>query len=529
MNQKTINAIKKSVCKVHGVNRMYNFDQPYQLNDEYESGGTGFFVDPDHFGDKFKAKRNCRYLLTNFHVCQNYISKSCLLEWPDRNKSYLIADVLYVAPNLDVAILELNIGVPQVKWWAGDHIQWLEKIKNCPLNTKDIIKGSSQNVKCIGFPNLQSDYQLSHGTLSSRGLGMLSCDLSINAGNSGGPLFLSNKVVGICTASICDSERLALAVPIQEIFRFFQHYCDFNSQILRLPCWGMQLKSLTPEYMDHRGIDRAFSGTLVKSVIENQSCAKAGLKKGDIIVGIETKDVKGNVVKYKVDSFAQVEFESTDMRVRVDSVEFMLNLAEDYVIIHYYRRKKINQTTVHLEPIDFKVRNRYPTYESISYTVLGGVCFSGLHLNMLTTLVEDEEEEEEENVFDHSVLNTLKVTQGMENMVCVTHIPPQSYVSFAASDLSENDQITKVNNIKIRDIHHLSSVLDKVAKDYYANRKHGNNFMILHTTNDEHVLNLDSISEAERELNQSLHVTLPLRFLQKKKSKKRKRKLDNLR
>ena len=524
MNQRTINLIKKSVCKVQGVNRAYNFDQPYQLNDEYESGGTAFFVNPEEFGSQFKAKRNCRYLLTNFHVVASYTSKSCLLEWPDRNKSYLIADVLYVAPNLDVAILELNIGVPQVKWWAGDHIQWLEGIKNCPLNTKEIIKGSSQNVKCIGFPNLQSDYQLSHGTLSSRGLGMLSCDLSINAGNSGGPLFLSNKVVGICTASICDSERLALAVPIQEIFRFFQHFCDFKSQILRLPCFGMQLKNLTPEYMDFKGIDRAFSGALIKSVIENQSCAKAGLKKGDIIVGIETKDIKGNIVKYKVDSFAQVQFESTDMKVRVDSVEYLLNLDKDYTIVHYYRRKKINQTKLSLEPIDFKVRNRYPAYESLSYTVIGGVCISGLHLNMLTCQADEDEEEEEENVFDHAVLNTLKLTSGMEDMCVVTHVPPQSYVSFAATDLSENDQIVKINNTKIRNIDHLSTVLDKIAADYYGNKKANSNFIVLHTTNDEHVLNLDSISEAERELSQNLHVSLPLRFLRKRKSKKRKRK-----
>ena len=523
MNQRTINSVKKSVCKVHGVNRAYNFDQPYQLNDEYESGGTGFFVNPKHFGSEFKVKQNCRYLLTNFHVVSNYDQKCCLLEWPERNKSYLIADVLYVAPNLDVAILELNIGVPQVKWWAGDHVEWIEGIKNCPLNTTDIIKGSSQQVKCIGFPNLQSDYQLSDGTLSSRGLGMLSCDLSINAGNSGGPLFLSNKVVGICTASVYDAERLALAVPIQEIFRFFQHYCRFTSQILRLPCWGMSLKNLSPEYMDYKGIDKAFSGVLIKSVIKNQSCCKAGLKKGDIIVGIETKDTKNNIIKYKVDTFGQVQFSSTDMRVRIDSVEFMLNLAHDYLILHVYRRKKICTISVCLKPIDFKVRTRYPTYEDISYTILGGVCISGLHLNMLTSQVDDEDEEDEESIFDHAVLNKLKNTSGMEPMCVITHIPPQSYVSFAANDLTEHDQITKINNTKISSINHLSSVLDKVADDYYNNKNEKSNFIVLHTNNDEYVLSLDRISETERELNQSMRVSLPFRFLRKKKTKKRKR------
>ena len=128
------------------MNRTYNFDIPYNLHEEYECGGTAFFVDPKGFGDKFTIKRNSRYLLTNFHVVQNFISKQCILEWPERNKSYLMAEVKYVAPNLDVAILELDVGLPQVKWWTGDHIQWLEGIKNCPLNTKDIIKGASQQI-----------------------------------------------------------------------------------------------------------------------------------------------------------------------------------------------------------------------------------------------------------------------------------------------------------------------------------------------------------------------------------------------
>lgn len=521
MNQKNINAIKRSVCKVQGVNRAYNFDQPYQLNEEYESGGTAFFIDPTEFGPKFDSKRNSRYLLTNFHVVAQFTQRNCILEWPERNQSYLMAEVKYVCPNLDVAILELDVGLPQVKWWSGDQVQWLESIKNCKLNTVDIIKGASQQITALGFPNLSQDYQISNGNLSSRGLGMLSCDLSINAGNSGGPLFYKNKVIGICTACVSDSERLALAVPIQEIFRFFNHYCDFKTQILRLPCWGFTLKNLTSDYLSFKGINDAFKGVLIKSVFPKQAADKAGLKKGDILMGIETKDTKGNIVKYSIDIWGQTVFSSTEKSVKIDCLEFMLNLDPEYIILHYYKRKKINTTGIKIAPIDFKVRMRFPAYEEIEYTTFGGLVFSNFHLNMLE---EDEDEDEEtENIFDHGVLNTLKTSYGMENMVILTHIPAQSYTSFS-TDLSENDQIVKVNNTKVKSIDHLISVLDRLTKKYYTTSGTSCNYITITTTNDEHVLSLPMLSEYEREMNRRLDTNIVLRLLRKKKeNKKRKR------
>lgn len=520
MSVKFINAIKKSVCKVQGVNRSYNFELPYQLNDEYESGGTAFFVDPLKFGPKFNKKRNCRYLLTNFHVVQNFVSKQCILEWPERNRSYLMAEVKFVSPNLDVAILELDVGLPQVKWWSGDHIQWLEGIKNCPLNTDDIIKGASQQITAIGFPNLCQDYQVSNGSLSSRGLGMLSCDLSINSGNSGGPLFYKNKVIGICTATVCDSERLSLAVPIQEIFQFFNFFCSFKTQILRLPCWGFTMKNLTNDYLDFKGIDRAYVGVLIKDVIEKSPADKCGLKKGDILMGIETTDKKGNTVKYSIDTFGQTTFSSTDKRVRIDCVEYMLNLDPSNLYLHYYRKRKIHRSSIVIHPMNFKVRTRYPAYEDLSYTVFGGLVFTGFHLNMLEG--DDDEDEETENMFDHGVLNTLKTSYGMSSMVILTHIPPQSYTSFSTG-LAENDQIVQVNKTKIKSIDHLITVFDRITKDYYSITTGKSNFVTIKTTTDEHVLSIPQLSEAEREINRNLRDTVILRLLKQKKERKRKR------
>ena len=193
-------------------------------------------------------------------------------------------------------------------------------------------------------------------------------------------------------------------------------------------------------------------------------------------MGIDTVDNNGKVIKYSIDTFGQTAFASTDKRVRIDCVEYMLNLDPSTLCVHYYRKKKIHKAALTIQPIDFKVRTRYPAYEDLSYTVFGGLVFTGFHLNMLEG--DEDDEEESEVIFDHGVLNTLKTSYGMESMVILTHIPPQSYTSFSTG-LQENDQIVKVNNTKIRSIDHLLSVLDRVAKSYYSTKS---NFCLLYTS-----------------------------------------------
>ena len=47
--------------------------------------------------------------------------------------------------------------------------------------------------------------------ISGRGLGMIQINISLNGGNSGGPLMHNHKVIGICTASEADTEAKCFA------------------------------------------------------------------------------------------------------------------------------------------------------------------------------------------------------------------------------------------------------------------------------------------------------------------------------
>lgn len=497
MSAKTISKVKKSICKIQGVNRAYNWTEPYLIDHEYENGGTGFFVDPDVFGSKFKAKKNCRYLLSNFHVVAHYNTSYCILEWPERKKSYMNAKIIHVLPQLDCAILMIDPKETQPRWWLQDHFEFLSQIPNLTLNIKDIIKGESQNVFSVGFPNLQDDYQISQGVMSGRGMGMIQLDISFNGGNSGGPLFIKSKVVGICTASVSESERLGLAIPIQTLARFFQFWAGgYADTILRVPQWGIQYKTLTSDYLKWKKIDTSYTGALIKRVLDDQAACEAGLRENDIITGIESGEKK-----FKVDNYGNVKVPWCDKRIGIETLEFLLNLDPNDTIIHYIRRKRINQTTIHPQPIHFQVRRMFPSYEPVDYLCLGGMVFQNLNMNILNPILEDDEEEDEV-IFDNNILSTIKRNACMKHVVVCTHITPQSYVSMTEG-IVENDQILKVNNRKITSLKVLQNVVGDIVAQYYKNKVQ---YIVIETQNDQHVYSIGKLSQQERADNEKGHV-----------------------
>lgn len=445
--------------------------EPYLYNEEYETGGTGFFVNPSIFG-KFPKKRNCRYLLTNFHVVRHLPLRTCLLEWPRRASSYLSAKVIYVVPQLDVAILEVDTHAKHSKWWGNDVQSFLKDVPNLVLDTTSMIKGNSQKCKAIGFPNLQEDYQLSDGVISGRGLGMIQMDITLNGGNSGGPLFYRNKVIGICTASVADSERLGLAVPMQMVYSFFTKWATYTTCCLRTPTWGIIQKVLTPDYMDYKNIASQYKGTLVKKVLPAQAADQAGLKKDDIIMRIISGDT------YQVDMHGKVTVPWTDKQVPITDSEFILSLSED-VVFEVYRNRRVKRIYIQPRVIDFKVRVRYPYYEEVDYECYGGMVFTNLCLNQLQD--SDDEEEDYSNI-----LHDVQSTDGLEDMVIVSHIAPQSHVDTVG--LKEFDRIKSVNKRKVENVKELGKLLDaNTSKE----------FIEIETKDDTHVFKVSNLAVHE--------------------------------
>jgi len=450
---------KKSVMKVMGVHTGFNWAQPYIDVEEFQAGGSAFFINPKEFGEvPFYDKRR-RYLLTNFHVVDSIESKTVELCYPSKGFNRLTASIIHVVPSLDVAILCIDPYAEHLSWRDGGSIhEFLEEIPNLKINLSPV-KGNSQDVIAIGFPSLSKDVQLCGGRVSGRGLGMIQLNMSLNGGNSGGPLMYKNRVIGICTASEAETEAIGLAVPICQIARFFGHWGDFNKPLMRMPSWGVNAKILTDDYLNYHGIDH-IQGVLVEKTVKGQSCDLAGLKPKDIILGISN-----STGRYNIDCDGLVKVEWTDKRVPITNNEFIMSLDPDTITFSVFKHRTKKRVEVKVKPtvIDFHTREKWHQWEEVDYCTFGGAVFMDLTMNHLDA---EDEDEESPIPFDHLMQMSARVksSMNMETIVVCTHIPGQTYLESQRS-LMPYDIIKKVNRTKIKNISHFTEVLQELAEN----------------------------------------------------------------
>src|SRR5262249_23493528 len=119
-------------------------------------------------------------------------------------------------------------------------------------------------------------------------------DAAINPGNSGGALVdLSGKLVGINTAIFSragGSQGIGFAIPANMV-RVVVASAKSGGNTVKRPWLGARLQAVTPEIAESLGLRRP-AGALVASITPGSAAARAGLKSGDLIVGIDGQDVE---------------------------------------------------------------------------------------------------------------------------------------------------------------------------------------------------------------------------------------------
>jgi serine protease Do len=117
-------------------------------------------------------------------------------------------------------------------------------------------------------------------------------DAAINPGNSGGPLFDTNgKVVGINTAIYSrtgTSAGIGFAIPI-DLAKAVMDQLKSHGKVVR--GWlGVEIQEVTPELAQSFGLAKP-EGALVANVEKDAPAAKAGIKRGDVIIMFNGKTI----------------------------------------------------------------------------------------------------------------------------------------------------------------------------------------------------------------------------------------------
>jgi S1-C subfamily serine protease len=196
--------------------------------------------------------------------------------------------------------------------WNDKNID-LAIVKIEATNLKAAELGDSDGVKigayaaAIGNPlGLQFERSVTQGVISglNRSItvsdgeseinmdGLIQTDASINVGNSGGPLLNSaGQVIGINSAKAQSGEGLGFAIPIntaKPIVDEIKTKGEFKRSYIGIK--GGNVADYLQAYPDAKlGTE---TGVYVAQIYTDSPAAKAGMKEGDLIVGVEDKKIE---------------------------------------------------------------------------------------------------------------------------------------------------------------------------------------------------------------------------------------------
>ncbi|MDN5346721.1 MAG: hypothetical protein PWP65_285 [Clostridia bacterium] len=247
----------------------YFFGDEFRLPPQERRGlGSGFIISSDG------------YILTNEHVVNGAKEVKVTVvgfEQPFKAK------VVGADYDLDLAVLKIEAGKPLPFLKLGD----ADKLR------------VGEWVIAIGNPG-GLDHTVTVGVISAKGRpiqiedrhyeNLLQTDASINPGNSGGPLLnLKGEVIGINTAVNAAAQGIGFAIPSSTVQPVLNDLMT-KGEITR-PWLGVWLQDVTPEVADFLGLDKA-EGALIYNIEPNSPAAKAGLKRGDVILKVDGQAVK---------------------------------------------------------------------------------------------------------------------------------------------------------------------------------------------------------------------------------------------
>jgi S1-C subfamily serine protease len=237
--------------------------------------GSGFIIDASGI------------VLTNAHVV-NQADKVIVTLKDGRT---LEGKVTGTDPVTDLAVVKIEgTDLPVAPLGDSSQIQvgdWAIAVGN-PLGldntvTLGIISTLQRSSAQVGIPDKRLDF--------------IQTDAAINPGNSGGPLLdAAGEVIGINTAIRADAMGIGFAIPINTAKPIALRLA--SGQSVAHPFVGIEMRTLSPELASQINNDPnalfqvpEVNGVLVVRVLTNSPAAEAGLRRGDVVVKINSQVV----------------------------------------------------------------------------------------------------------------------------------------------------------------------------------------------------------------------------------------------
>ncbi len=219
------------------------------------------------------------FILTNHHVIE--AADGIEIALADGRK--MPARVVGTDPDTDIAVLKVdNKDLPSITFGQSDNL----KVGDVVLAIGNPF-GVGQTVT-MGIVSALGRSHLGINTFEN----FIQTDAAINPGNSGGALVdATGNLVGVNSAIYSrsgGSMGIGFAIPVS-IARQVLDQIIATGSVTR--GWiGVEVQDLTPELAESFKLPDT-DGTLIAGVLKNGPADRAGVKPGDILVGVESKPV----------------------------------------------------------------------------------------------------------------------------------------------------------------------------------------------------------------------------------------------
>ncbi len=241
-------------------------------SEPYEQIGTGSGVIISSNG----------YIVTNNHV----IDQADDIEVTLHNNDSYKAKVIGTDPSTDLALLQIKEnGLTSLPFGNSDQVEvgeWVMAVGN-PFNlnstvTAGIISAKGRNINIIDDKSAIEAF--------------IQTDAAINPGNSGGALVdLNGELIGINTAIASPTGAYAgygFAIPANIVSKVVEDFMKYG--MVQRAYLGIMIRDIDNNLMKDENL-KISEGAFVDSITEKSAAGQAGIRTGDVVVGVDDAPV----------------------------------------------------------------------------------------------------------------------------------------------------------------------------------------------------------------------------------------------
>jgi len=277
-NQQIIEKGKPGVVGILVESEVYSFGRTYTQ----QSVGSGFIVTVDG------------YIITNAHVVEGATKITVIMHDKSEHEATLVGEDALS----DVAVVKIEKNdLPAVELGNSDELVQGDPviaigtpagIEFAGTATHGMISAINRDVKI-------TDY---YGN-TTKTMTVIQIDAPINSGNSGGPLFdRFGRVIGMNSLKLGNGfEGMGFALPINGVISIANELME-NGEVIERPdgdfvtgkaYLGIEFYEVTEAQAKYYDIPE---GVLVYQLTPGGAALKAGIRRGDIIIGFNGKEIK---------------------------------------------------------------------------------------------------------------------------------------------------------------------------------------------------------------------------------------------